>query len=84
MITQTLPARLRTEVEAPSIALVKDDVYAVLGADGMHGFVEKVGNVYVALCGPDLPRACEVGQSLSWDVAVSMVEYAMARSADGR
>jgi hypothetical protein len=65
---------------APSVAMVRDDTWAILGIDGMHGYIERVGNVYVALFGPDLPRACEVGQTLSWDVAVSMVENAMNRA----
>ncbi|WP_218840040.1 hypothetical protein [Salinibacterium xinjiangense] len=37
------------------------------------GFVERVGSVYVALSGERQIRAVEVGQSLSWDVAVEMV-----------
>jgi hypothetical protein len=65
-----------TQTAVPTVALVRDDTYAVLGTDGMHGFIEKVGDVYVALVGPDLPRACEVGQTLSWDVALGMVERA--------
>lgn len=63
----------RHDTDEPSIALVRDDIYAVLSSTSTMGFVERVGNVYVALQGPDLARACEVGQSLSWDVAVSMV-----------
>lgn len=63
-------------VEEPSIALMRDDLYAVLSPTQTMGFVERVGNVYVALEGSDLARACEVGQSLSWDIAVSMVSGA--------
>ena len=63
-------------VDEPSIALVRDDLYAVLSPTQTMGFVERVGNVYVALEGADLARACEVGQSLSWDIAVSMVSSA--------
>ena len=62
--------------DEPSIALVRDDVYAVLTDTRTMGFVERVGNVYVALHGIDLARAHEVGQSLSWDVAVAMVTSA--------
>jgi len=59
--------------EEPTIALLRNDIYVVLAAAQTMGFVERVGNVYVALEGPDLARACEVGQSLSWDEAVAMV-----------
>ena len=57
----------------PSIALVRDDIFAVLAPRETMGFVERVGTVYVALHGPDLARAVEVGQTLAWDVAVDMV-----------
>jgi len=57
----------------PSIALLGDDIYVVLADSDTKGFVEQVGPVYVALSGPDLARAVEVGQSLSWDTAVQMV-----------
>jgi hypothetical protein len=60
-------------VEEPEIALVHDDIYAVLAPTRTLGFVQRVGNTFVALEGPDLARACEVGQSLSWDEAVAMV-----------
>ncbi len=63
----------RSAVEEPSIALLRDDLYCVLSTTHTMGFVERVGNVYVALHGSDLGRALEVGQSLSWDVAVAMV-----------
>ena len=62
--------------EEPSIALLRDDLYCVLSSTYTMGFVERVGNVYVALHGTDLGRAVEVGQSLSWDVAVAMVDGA--------
>lgn len=59
----------------PDVALVKDDVYAILGSTETMGFVERVGNVFVALSGSDLNHAVEVGQSLSWDQAVHIVHY---------
>jgi hypothetical protein len=68
MTIETLPT--------PEIALLREDIYVVLSADQTLGFVHKVGNVYVALSGGDLGRACEVGQSLSWDEAVAMVRRA--------
>jgi hypothetical protein len=63
----------------PSIAIVRDDLYAVLAMRETMGFVERVGNVFVALHGPDLARAVEVGQSLSWDQCVSMVRREYSR-----
>ncbi|MFZ2963707.1 MAG: hypothetical protein WA006_03380 [Rhodoglobus sp.] len=66
----------RSLPEEPSIALLREDLYCVLSTTHTMGFVERVGNVYVALHGSDLGRAVEVGQSLSWDVAVAMVDGA--------
>ena len=60
-------------VPTPEIALLREDIYVVLSEQQTMGFVHKVGNVFVALSGGDLARACEVGQSLSWDEAVAMV-----------
>ena len=65
----------RRSTGAPDVALVKDDVYAVLGSTETMGFVERVGNLFVALSGPELNHAVEIGQSLSWDQAVQMVHY---------
>ncbi len=59
--------------DEPSIAIVHDGLFAVLGARETMGFVERVGSVFVALYGPDLGRAVEVGQSLSWDECVATV-----------
>ena len=61
-----LPAR-------PDVSRVTDSVYCVLGIDETMGFVDRVGNVFVAYSGSHLPQAFEVGQSLSWDAAVAMV-----------
>lgn len=73
-ISDTLDTGRRVKRTAePSIALLGDDIYVVLAASDTMGFVEQVGKVYVALSGPDLARAVEVGQSLSWDAAVQMV-----------
>jgi hypothetical protein len=63
----------------PSIAIIHEDLYAVLATRETMGFVERVGNVFVALHGPDLARAVEVGQSLSWDQCVGMVRRAWSR-----
>jgi hypothetical protein len=55
------------------ISLIGEDLYAVLSETDTLGFVHKVGNVFVALGGDNLGHAVEVGQSLSWDLAVEMV-----------
>jgi len=57
----------------PEVALVSDDLYSVLSDFDTLGYVRRVGNVYVALCGSDLHHAVEVGQSLSFDRAVELV-----------
>ncbi len=63
-------------LKEPDIALVDEDLYAVLTESATLGFVHKVGNVYVALSGEFVHHAVEVGQSLSWDQAVQMVSRA--------
>lgn len=68
-----------TDHAEPSIAIIHEDLYAVLATRETMGFVERVGSVFVALYGPDLARAVEVGQSLSWDVCVGMIRREYAR-----
>jgi hypothetical protein len=70
--TRLHPQRSRS---APDIALVRDDLYVVFCPDDTMGFVERVGNVFVALSGPNMNHAVEIGQSLSYDQAVHMVHY---------
>ena len=65
-----------TDAAEPSIAIVRENLYAVLSTHETMGFVERVDRVFVALHGPDLARAVEVGQSLSWDDCVAMVREA--------
>lgn len=62
----------------PGIELIDDDTYSVVEGERRVGYVHRVGNVFVALEGAHLPHAVEVGQSLSWDEAVAMVERAHA------
>ncbi|MDJ0335592.1 hypothetical protein QMG83_10200 [Salinibacterium sp. G-O1] len=69
----------RPRQEEPSIALLRDDVYAVLDEHTTMGFVERIENVYVAMAGDRQLKAVEIGQSLSWDVAVEMVCIAYRR-----
>lgn len=73
-------AQHRNDDDEPVIALLSEDIYAVLATTNTMGFIEKVGNVFVAMSGSDLGRAVEVGQSLSWDESVAMVRRASARS----
>ncbi len=63
-------------VPETDVALIAEDLYELRRGYRALGYVERIGNVYVALEGTPLNRACEVGQSLSWDVAVLMVEAA--------
>lgn len=63
-------------VPETDVALVAEDLYELRRRHTTLGFVQRVGNIFVALEGTPLSRACEVGQSLSWDVAVLMVEAA--------
>lgn len=58
---------------APDVAIIADDVCAILGADETMGFVHHTGKVFVALSGNEYDYAVEVGQSLSFDQSVAMV-----------
>lgn len=60
----------------PDIALVDDDLYAVLSETETLGYILRVGHVYVALAGENAKRAVEVGQTMDWNTAIDMVvEY---------
>lgn len=61
--------------EEPTVALVTEDVYAVMTDRETLGFVHRVGSVYVALRGDVLSHAVEIGQSLVWDRALRMVRF---------
>ena len=62
--------------EAPTVILVNDEYYAVRSRTATMGYVYRADNVFVALEGAHFPHACEVGQSLSLDAAIDMVERA--------
>lgn len=62
--------------DEPAVSLIREDIYAVLAPRETMGFIERVGNVFVSLSGPDLARAVEVCQTLSWDIAVAAVQRA--------
>jgi hypothetical protein len=59
-----------------SVAMVSDDLFALLTDTETLGYVHKVGRVYVSLRGSDLSHAVEVAQSLSWDRALEAVRTA--------
>jgi hypothetical protein len=69
----TLPRKLDDE---PTVMLVNDEYYAVRLGRRTMGYVYRADNVFVALEGSHFPHAVEVGQSLSMDAAVAMVERA--------
>lgn len=50
--------------------VIAEDLVEVTADGTTVGFVQKVGRVFVALRGPDLGRAVEVGQSLSREQAL--------------
>lgn len=68
----------------PDISLIADNTYCVLSAEETMGYIDKVGNVFVAHSGSDLAHAVEVGQSLSWDQAVTMVVRAFSGRQTGQ
>jgi hypothetical protein len=70
----TRPTAPTRSFAAPDISLLRENLYCVLAQTCTMGYVERVGNVFVALAGSESHHAVEVGQSLSFDVAVSMVE----------
>ena len=64
---------LISPAKQPDIALVGDDLYCVLSETDTLGFVHRVGHVFVALAGDNLGHAVEIGQTMSWDLAVELV-----------
>jgi catalase (peroxidase I) len=65
-----------TDPDDVSVAMVTEDLFALLAGSETIGFVHKVGRVYVSLRGADVNAAVEVGQSLSWDRALEAVRAA--------
>ena len=76
MAMSLLSTPARNSSPEPTVALVTEDVYAVMTDRETLGFVHKVGTVYVALSGDVLSHAVEIGQSLVWEKAVRMVRFA--------
>ena len=62
-----------TDGGAWTIERAEKNVFAVTCASGRRGFVEKVGNVYVALRGARYDRSIEVGQTLDFDQAALLL-----------
>ncbi|TFD45802.1 MULTISPECIES: hypothetical protein [Cryobacterium] len=69
----TITIENRRAVE-PDVALIGEELYVILSPTATMGFIHRAGNVYVASDGEDLGHALEVGQSLSWDEAVVMIQ----------
>jgi hypothetical protein len=67
------PASADTNV---SIAMINDELFALLTPTETLGYVHKVGTVFVALRGTDYSHAVEVGQTLSRDRAIEIVRAA--------
>lgn len=64
---------IATAAPEPVVSPLRDGVYEVSLDGQVLGFIERVGNVFVALMGRTVNCACEVGQSLSWETSVRMV-----------
>ena len=69
----TLP---RPSVDEPTVMLVDDEYYLVRRGPDIMGYVYRADNVFVALEGRHFAHAFEVGQSLSLDAAIAMVDRA--------
>jgi hypothetical protein len=80
VIIHNLRARSRHDAAQAEVSLIDVDLYAVLGGKHLLGFVQRVGNVFVALSGKTYSLAVEVGQSLIFDNSVAMVRRSAARS----
>lgn len=69
-------ALARPELDEPTVMLVNDEYYVVRRGAKIMGYVYRADNVFVALEGGYFAHAFEVGQSLSLDDAIEMVERA--------
>lgn len=64
-------ALYETEIGEWQVERRSDRLYRVLSRDGVEGYVERVGPVWVSLEGARLDRCVEVGQSLTLELATS-------------
>jgi hypothetical protein len=78
VITHNTRARGRHGHAQTEVSIIGDDLYAIRRAKHLVGFVQRVGNVFVALSGKTYSHAVEVGQSLSFDNSVAMVRRSAA------
>jgi hypothetical protein len=70
------PSRRTATDDAVSVAMINDELFALLTPTETLGYVHKVGRVYVALSGADYNHAVEVGQTLSRERAIEIVRAA--------
>ncbi|GAB3605954.1 hypothetical protein GCM10027413_13630 [Conyzicola nivalis] len=70
------PSRKPASDRAVSVAMIDDELFALLTPNETLGYVHKVGRVYVALRGADYNHAVEVGQTLSRERAIEIVRAA--------
>jgi hypothetical protein len=71
------PSRKPASSDTPvSVAMISDELFALLTPTETLGYVHKVGPVFVALRGGDYSHAVEVGQTLSRERAIEIVRAA--------
>jgi len=71
------PSRKSSSPDANvSVAMINDELFALLTPTETLGYVHKVGTVFVALRGSDYSHAVEVGQTMSRDRAIEIVRAA--------
>jgi hypothetical protein len=71
------PSRKSSSPDANvSVAMINDELFALLTPTETLGYVHKVGAVFVALRGSDYSHAVEVGQTMSRERAIEIVRAA--------
>lgn len=75
MSSNTMSSRARYETDLGSWKVEKhsDVLYKIASDDGVRGYIERVGNVWVTLEGSRLDRCVEIGQSLTLESAAAML-----------
>jgi hypothetical protein len=64
----------RRPVREHDVVQLPDGSWEVRWMGRTAGYVWQAGRIWVAAEGPNPAAACEVGQSLIWEVAIAMVE----------
>jgi len=82
-ITDTAPLTVESRTAAPAQEVLaprkwtlekhSEAIYRLSTPEGVHGYVERAGAVWVALEGARLDRCVEIGQSLSLERALAML-----------